>query len=63
MVPLCCSIIFLHIERPSPVPLCFEVTKGSNILENIFSGIPDPESSIIISTWLFFLFMKQSTFP
>ena len=47
--PLCSSIIFKTIAKPSPVPWLLLVTYGSNIFPRIFSGTPDQLSSNTIT--------------
>jgi len=42
--PPCCSMIFLQLAKPNPVPFCLVVKRGSNILDISSSEIPFPES-------------------
>src|SRR5262245_25257995 len=47
--PPCATTIRLQIDRPSPVPVSFDVTKGSKARAKTASDSPDPESEIRIS--------------
>ena len=38
IVPLCCSMMLFVIPNPKPVPVDFEVKRGSNMCGNISSG-------------------------
>ena len=51
IVPWCCSIMDLQLASPNPVPSCLVVYRGSKILFNLSSGIPGPESSILITVF------------
>jgi len=42
--PLCCSLIFLHLAKPNPVPFCLIVKSDSNILSMNSLGMPTPEN-------------------
>ena len=35
MCPPCCSIIFLQLDKPRPVPICFVVKRDSKIIVNV----------------------------
>src|SRR5262249_28888474 len=46
--PPCASIITRQIDRPTPSPLDFVVTKGSNNFTRTVDGKPGPLSAILI---------------
>jgi hypothetical protein len=47
MRPPCASTIVLQIDRPMPIPLCFEVTNGWKSWGEMDSLIPEPVSSTV----------------